>query len=216
MPAERTTKKASKRSGGANGKKNAPSSLQQVQPPALFEVDTAGDATVRRTLLHDAAPAAARLRKGTSFNKPLKSDQILAARSSVPALRSKIVPSTEVQAKKTKEKLGRVDRATKEKLKRIVGRDGQGDGLWGVKSGGDQEEALTEAVRKAGEYDAWHVVAKKSKYNDEAMDEAIIASTTGRAPKVSLSQMVVPVEPHESWLINCSLLYHITGPFNSS
>lgn len=184
MPATRTAKGK----GKANSKKAAPSSTSlQTEAPA-FLVDSTGDASVRRTLLHDAAPAAARLRKGTSFNKPLKSDQILAARSSAPALRGKVVPSTEVQAKRTKEKLGRVDRATKEKLKRIVGRDGQGQGLWGVKSGGDHEEAVTEAVKKAGEYDAWQVVTKKSKYDDEAMDEAILQSTTGRAPKVSLQR----------------------------
>ncbi|ORY90169.1 putative membrane protein [Leucosporidium creatinivorum] len=211
-----------KRSGRANSKKAAPSSsataIASAADAPLFEIDTVGSSTVRHSLLANAAPANARLRKGTSFNKPLKSDQILAARSSVPALRGKVVPSSDIQARKTKEKLGRVDRATKEKLKRIVGRDGQGEGLWGVKGAAGEGE-LTEAVKKAGEYDAWEVVVKKSKYDDEAMDEAIIASTGKRVPKAPTSlnthQLFTTEEgprsiplPHPGMSYNPSLPHH--------
>jgi nucleolar protein 53 len=182
MPAAPKTK----RSGRANSKKAAPSSsaLASTSQSPLFEIDTVGSSSVRHSLLHAPAPAAARLRKGTSFKKPLKSDLILAARSSVPALSSRVVPSTEVQAKRNQEKLGRVDRATKEKLKRIVGRDGQGVGLWAVKSGADQEDALTEAARKTGEYDAWELVVKDGPEVDVAMKEVILANTTKQIPKV--------------------------------
>ncbi|KAK4052869.1 hypothetical protein OIO90_004145 [Microbotryomycetes sp. JL221] len=156
-----------KRSGRANSKKAAPSSaalstaLQgdgsssnssfDVSTP-LFEVDTVGSSKVRHQLLANQQPAQARLRKGQSFNKQLKSDEILAQRSSVPALQSRVVANSDNSRKR---KLAQVDRKTKDKLKRIAGRDGQGQGLWGVKSSNDRPEMITEAVKQAGTFDAW-------------------------------------------------------------
>jgi len=158
----------------ANSKKAAPSSKKQAadvlasQP--LFEIDTQGSSSVRRTLLADQQPAQARLRKGQSIHKPLRSDLILAQRSDVPALSSRVVPNAEAQAKKNKVKAGKVDRATKERLKRIAGRDGQGEGLWGIKTG-DKGEALSDAVKAAGGYDAWKAKEKPSEEEDTAMKE---------------------------------------------
>lgn len=130
----------------------------------LFEIDTAGSSSVRHSLLHSASgstTANARLRKGTSFNKPLKSDQILAMRSDQPAMTSRRVPTSAVTLGKREEaKRQKVDRETKEKLKRIVGRGGEGEGLWGVKGG---EMVVQMAEPSAGEYDAWAVDKKKKK-----------------------------------------------------
>lgn len=82
----------------ANAKKSAPTSAAATAPVAtepLFQLDTTGDSSVRNSLQHafsaGANPAAARLRRGTAFNKPLKSDQILAARSAEPADRKSVV-----------------------------------------------------------------------------------------------------------------------------
>ncbi|CEQ38751.1 SPOSA6832_00192, partial [Sporobolomyces salmonicolor] len=160
----------------ANSKKAAPSTVRQraaaEADKPIFEIDTVGEASVRRSLLADQAPASARLRKGQSIHKPLRSDLILAQRSSVPALSSRAVPSAEALVKKQKAKLGKVDRATKEKLKRIARKDGEGQGLWGIKSG-DQGEALSDAVKKAGEYDAWAKEQKVKEDEDAAMKAAV-------------------------------------------
>lgn len=177
----------------ANSKKAAPSTAKlaasaDVDKP-LFEIDTTGSSSVRHALLADQAPAAARLRKGQSFKKPLRSELILAQRSSVPALSSKAVPSAEAQARRVKAKLGKVDRATKEKLKRMTGRDGQGEGLWGLKSNGDREEAVSSAVKDAGKYDAWKAEQEaKGDDEDAAMKEvlAVHDPKTRPAPKVRL------------------------------
>jgi hypothetical protein len=170
----------------ANSKKAAPSSykaaaaLAQEQP--LFEVDTVGNSTVRNQLAVDQQPASARQRKGV--RKPLRSDLILAARSGVPALSSKVVPSADAQQKKVKAKLGNVDRKTKEKLKRIAGKDGQGEGLWGIKTG-DQGEAV-ERVKDAGKYDAWEAQAMEDENADRGLLEALRENNpvTKTAPKV--------------------------------
>lgn len=158
----------------ANSKKAAPSSSKQQATAAaskpLFEIDTQGSTSVRRTLLADQQPAQARLRKGQSIHKPLRSDLILAQRSSQPALSSKVTPSADAQQKKNKIKQGKVDRATKERLKRMVGRDGQGEGLWGIKSrAGDNGQALSAALNKAGSYDAWKAVEQPGEEEDTAM-----------------------------------------------
>ncbi|EGU13354.1 putative membrane protein [Rhodotorula toruloides ATCC 204091] len=174
----------------ANSKKAAPSTAKLAASAdadkPLFEIDTTGSSSVRHALLADQAPAAARLRKGQSFKKPLRSELILAQRSNVPALSSKVVPSAEAQAKRVKAKLGKVDRATKEKLKRMTGRDGQGEGLWGLKSTGNREEAVSGAVRDAGKYDAWKAEQEaKGEDEDAAMKEvlAIHDPKTRPAPK---------------------------------
>jgi len=131
---------------------------------ALFEIDTAGSASVRHSLLHTASGSSTvngRLRKGASFNRPLKSDQILAMRSDQPAMTSRRVPTTAAALGKREEfKRNKVDRETKEKLKRMVGRGGEGEGLWGVKGG---EMVVSMAEPSAGEYDAWAVDKKKKK-----------------------------------------------------
>ncbi|BGO99082.1 Ribosome biogenesis protein NOP53 [Rhodotorula toruloides] len=178
----------------ANSKKAAPSTAKLAASAdadkPLFEIDTTGSSSVRHALLADQAPAAARLRKGQSFKKPLRSELILAQRSNVPALSSKVVPSAEAQAKRVKAKLGKVDRATKEKLKRMTGRDGQGEGLWGLKSTGNREEAVSGAVRDAGKYDAWKAEQEaKGEDEDAAMKEvlAIHDPKTRPAPKAPTS-----------------------------
>jgi len=156
----------------ANSKKAAPSTSKQAASLAssqpLFEIDTKGSSSVRKNLLADQQPAQARLRKGQSIHKPLRSDLILAQRSSQPALSSKVTPSAEAQAKKNKVKQGKVDRATKERLKRLTGRDGQGEGLWGIKNG-DKGEALWKAVKEAGGYDAWKEKEQPGEEEDIAM-----------------------------------------------
>lgn len=178
-----------KANGRANSKKSAPiSEILEIQQP-LFEVDSIGSSSVRHTLLHQATssnPASGRLRRGSSFNKPLKSDQILAARSNTPALTGRVKPTALVVSRKDKEKMGIVDRATKERLLRIAGRDGRGTGLWQIKSGGDHPEALTKAVREAGGYDAWEKKVRVAKAGDDLEEEAVLkANTTRNVPKVS-------------------------------
>ncbi|GAA5985184.1 hypothetical protein JCM5350_004262 [Sporobolomyces pararoseus] len=190
----------------ANSKKAAPSSKKQAadvlasQP--LFEIDTQGNSSVRRTLLADQQPAQARLRKGQSIHKPLRSDLILAQRSDVPALSSRVVPSAAAQAKKNKAKLGKVDRATKEKLKRIAGRDGQGEGLWGIKTG-DKGEALSDAVKAAGGYDAWKAKEKPSEEEDTAMREFLAIHDAKnrpvpKAPSTLHSHQILEGNAHRS------------------
>lgn len=173
----------------ANSKKAAPSSQKAQKAAAadqpLFEVDTTGNASVRHSLLADQAPAAAKLRRGASFKKPLRSDLILAERSGVPALTSKVVPSAEVQTKRVKAKRGQVDRATKEKLKRMTGRDGKGEGLWGIKSGAG-DEAVPDSVKEAGRYDAWTAAPEADDDEDLEMKKvlAIHNEKTRPVPKV--------------------------------
>ncbi|BGP44403.1 hypothetical protein JCM10450v2_000214 [Rhodotorula kratochvilovae] len=167
----------------ANNKKAAPSTAQLDQSAQdsrpLFEIDTQGSSTVRHQLNADQGPAGSRLRKGQSFKKPLRSDLILAQRSSEPALTSRVVPSADAQAKRVKERLGKVDRATKDKLRRLAGKDGQGEGLRGVKTG-DKGEAV-ENVKDAGRYDAWAAAQKKAVDEDE--DAAMQEILTNNHPK---------------------------------
>jgi nucleolar protein 53 len=156
----------------------------------LFKMDSKGDSSVRNTLLGQLAtsnPASGRLRKGTSFNKVLKSTSILAMRSAEPAMTGRKIPDALTVVKKDKEKAGKVDRATKERLKRITGREGSGSGLWGVKSGGPREELMTEAMKSAGEYDAWEVIVDPIIEGEDLALKAIIKANTERViPKVSL------------------------------
>lgn len=163
---------------------------EPIPSTSLFQVDTAGDNSVRQSLQHAASSSGAatggRLRKGESFNKPLKSDQILAARSNVAAISSRKVPNALTVIKKDQEKAGRVDRATKERLKRMTGRDGQGSGLWSVKSGAPREELETAAMKSAGEYDAWEVIVEPIVVGEDLALKAIVKENTTRViPKVS-------------------------------
>ncbi|KAL8286248.1 hypothetical protein RQP46_004736 [Phenoliferia psychrophenolica] len=176
----------------ANAKKSAPSSAAAAAPTAaepLFQLDTQGDSSVRHSLQHAFSagpnPAAAKLRRGTTFNKPLKSDQILAARSAEPALRGRIIPSLEVVQRKDKVRRTHIDKETKDRLKRITGRDGKGQGLWSVKSGGGVEgDRAIEAAKQMGEYDAWErTVVEVKEGDDEGMNRVIIENTTGVKPK---------------------------------
>ncbi|GAA6051910.1 hypothetical protein JCM3770_006570 [Rhodotorula araucariae] len=168
----------------ANSKKAAPSSAHLDTARPLFEIDTAGSSTVRHQLQADQGPAGSRLRKGQSFKKPLRSDLILAQRSGEPALTSRVVPSADAQAKRVKERLGKVDRATKDKLRRLAGKDGQGEGLWGLRTG--DRGVAAESVKDAGRYDAWAVVHKElGKDEDAAMNEVLTVNNpkTKPAPK---------------------------------
>ncbi|GAA5837312.1 hypothetical protein JCM9279_005650 [Rhodotorula babjevae] len=185
----------------ANSKKAAPTtarldrSAQHDKP--LFEIDTAGSSQVRHQLLADQAPAQARLRKGHSFNKPLRSDLILAQRSAVPALNSRVVPSADAQAKRVKARLGKVDRDTKDKLRRLAAKDGHGDGLFALKSLSDRPEAV-DAVKDAGRYDAWEAAqqVELGEDDDAGMREVLALSNPKTRP--------VPKAP--SSLANHSLL----------
>lgn len=155
----------------------------------LFEIDTAGSSSVRHALLSEASGASAasgRLRKGSSFNRPLKSDQILAMRSAQPAMTTRRVPTAApALAKREVARRERVDRETKERLKKMVGRNGQGEGLWGVKSG---EMVVREADPNAGTYDAWQVDKKKGrKLTDLEKLELENALRRKAVPKVSPS-----------------------------
>ncbi|GAA6024610.1 hypothetical protein JCM11491_006045 [Sporobolomyces phaffii] len=190
----------------ANSKKAAPSSetlaanAKPTQP--LFEIDTHGSASVRRTLLADQQPAQARLRKGQSIHKPLRSDLILAQRSDVPALSSRVVPSAAAQAKKRDVKAAKVDRKTKDRLKRLAGRDGQGEGLWGVKSGAN-EQALSDAVKAAGGYDAWKAQEQPSAEEDTAMKQFLAvhdakARPVPKAPSTLHSHQILEGNAHRS------------------
>ncbi|GAA5915515.1 hypothetical protein JCM6882_005924 [Rhodosporidiobolus microsporus] len=172
----------------ANSKKAAPSTsasaLASAAEQPLFQVDTTGSSSVRHALLADQAPAAARLRKGQSFKKPLRSDLILAQRSAEPALSSRVVPSAEAKAKQVKKKLAGVDRRTKEKLRRIVGKDGEGEGLWGVKSAkGEGARGLQGEKGKA--YDAWAEEEQDGEDVDAGMKKALLVNNpqTRPAPK---------------------------------
>merc|ERR1711939_534112 len=138
------------------GKSKASLKTRERSPSSLFQVDVGGDNSVRHSVQAEysraaaggAAAAGQRLRKGESFNKRLKADEILANKSSTPAV------SQRSHAGAGRDKV--LDKATRDRLRRLTKRDGQGRGLWGVKSDkGKQEDPLTEAVRKAGAYDPW-------------------------------------------------------------
>lgn len=202
----------SRRPGKANSKKSAPRSALPGDPHStsanassdqpLFEIDTTGSSTVRNQLKADLHPAQARLRKGQQ--KPLlRSDQILAQRSSVPALSSKVQPTLQVQQRKDVKKRAHVDRETKERLKRIVGRDngGSDSGLWAIKSQKQVNESapgsgLARSVAAAGiqdlaEFDAWAKSASVSDVarvanGDDDQDvsmEAVVALHNGKKTK---------------------------------
>ncbi|GAA5855039.1 hypothetical protein JCM8547_002356 [Rhodosporidiobolus lusitaniae] len=185
----------------ANSKKAAPSSAAArtaaLNDLPLFQVDVQGDSSIRHQLQADQGPASARLRKGQSFKKALRSDLILAQRSSVPALSSRAVPSAEAQFKKDKAKLGNVDRKTKEKLKRLAGKDGHGEGLWGIKTG-DQGEAV-ERVKDAGRYDAW----EKPEGPGKDADAAMLAVLAGHDPKTRPAPKA-PASLHSHQLLSSS------------
>lgn len=171
----------------ANSKKSAP--LTQPLPPLedpLFQVDLVGNSITRRSLHSSSHPDSfsSHLRRG-STRKPLTSDLILSQairNTATPALPSRFDPAV-ATARKAK-----VDRKTKEKLKAIVGRNRTGDGLWGVKSlvQGD----LTEAVKRAGEYDVWTkedqvLPAAKVDQNDEGMSK-FLSSVTLTVPNAKV------------------------------
>ncbi|KAI5477514.1 P60-like family protein [Pseudohyphozyma bogoriensis] len=171
----------------ANSKKAGRKAAPPPPPPApeapLFEIDTVGSSSVRHSLLSafsSADPSAAphKLRKGQSINKPLKSTQILAARSGVPAVTNR---RSESEGNKKK----RVTREEKERMKRIVGREGKGEGLWGVKSGVTGLVEATEQRLKMGKtYDAWKVEEKIEVDEDEGLKKVLIANTTKAVPKI--------------------------------
>ncbi|KAM0756615.1 hypothetical protein T439DRAFT_376781 [Meredithblackwellia eburnea MCA 4105] len=178
----------------ANSKKASSSTSSSKKKAAvvdneapLFEIDTQGSSSVRHSLLHSFTTdnaAQPRLRKGTSFTKPLKSDQILAVRSSVPAMTGRKVPSTEVGRKKDSEKRKHIDKETRERLKRLAGRAGKGEGLWGVKDG--EGNAREEGLKKLNAvYDAWKVeeVEELKEDEDEAMKKYVNEKVNGRVPK---------------------------------
>lgn len=163
------------------------SAAAPVETP-LFQTDSKGDSSVRHSLLHQASsanPASGRLRKGASFTKVLKSDSILAMRSNTPALTSRVVPSALKVIKKDQRLVTKVDRATKERLRRMTGRSGEGEGLWGVSAGGPRDELLTEAMKSAGEYDPWEIKVVPSVAGEDLAMKAIIAANTEKyIPKV--------------------------------
>jgi hypothetical protein len=136
----------------------------------------------------------------------------LAQRSSFPALSSRVQPSLALQQRKDDKKRAHVDRQTKERLKRLVGRSdqpGQG-GLWSIKSEKQLQESqpgsglarsvAQAAIQNLAEFDAWAVASTSNNLvrvqdgqqddNDNDKDvsmEAVVALHNGTKPKPKVS-----------------------------
>jgi nucleolar protein 53 len=143
-----------------------------AQPTPIFEIDSTGSSTVRSKLLSEhygeANPASARIRKGSRVARPLKSQEILAQRSNVPAVTSRVrLPP--VQVSKREREAGKIRPELKRRLERTARRDRKhtGRGLFDAPNVKDVEGELSEAVRRAGEYDAWQPTS------EPAVDDSI-------------------------------------------
>lgn len=121
---------------------------RQTVDSDLFEIDAAGDEALRSRILSSTwdAPAAAHPRRGSG--KPLKSLEILAQRSKVPAQKSKAQPGIMVQDLKEREKRARITPELKRRLKGLVQHANSNE-----RSKGNQ--ALPDAVAGSGTYDVW-------------------------------------------------------------
>lgn len=165
---------------------------KQATDADLFVVDEAGDESLRRQLLSSTwdNPAAAHARRGSG--KPLKSAQILAQRSRVPSITSKVQPGAMVKYKVEREKLMKITPDLKRRLRGMVRKDGGSDrGLWDVAKPG---AAMVERadLKSVGEYDVWastsQTVSKKNVNEDIA--EIVKAPTPKVRPSYRISTSV--------------------------
>lgn len=167
--------------------------MKQAMDAELFAVDDTGDETLRRQVLSSTwdAPAAAHARRGSG--RPLKSAEILAMRSRVPALTSKVVPGIMVQQKKEAERKGKIDPQVKRRLRSMVRRDNAHDrGLWDVTVGPSNAAApLSQAVEAAGSHDVWDAQSSSDGRN-ESTNEYIDGIVIRSQPKVSVLESSLP------------------------
>jgi nucleolar protein 53 len=133
---------------------------KSAEPAPLFEIDSRGSSTVRSKLLAEhyaeANPASAKIAKGTRIARPLRSQEILAQRSNVPSISSRVkLPSVAVPKKERES--GKIRPELKRRLERIARRNRKhtGRGLFDAPAAPDIKGELSEAVRRAGEYDVW-------------------------------------------------------------
>lgn len=157
--------------------------MKQATDAELFTVDEAGDEGLRRSLYASTwdAPAAAHPRKGSG--KPLKSEQILAQRSRVPARTSKATPGVMVQQKLEREKRSKITPEVKKRLRGMVKRNEMHDrGLWDVSDAQKQVGLLNGENVPTGGYDAWG--ASTSAVTLPRVTEDIKELVTKRIPKV--------------------------------
>jgi nucleolar protein 53 len=143
-----------------------------AQPTPIFEIDSKGSSAVRSRLLAEhhgeANPASARIRKGSRVTRPLRSQEILAQRSNVPGVTSRVrLPPVQVTQKERE--TGKIRPELKRRLARMARRDRRhtGRGLFDAPDQRDVHGELSEAVRRAGEYDAWQSIA------EPAIDDSI-------------------------------------------
>lgn len=174
----------------------------------LFVLDDEGDDSLRRQLLSSTwdTPAAAHPRKGSG--KPLKSEQILAMRSKVPARMSKAQPRSVMQREKlAHERREKIDPEVKKRLRSMVKRNNvEGRGLWDVSAQKDVSgQELSTAVKEAGSYDVWLAnQAEQEEEEDESMDH-IKEIVKAPKPKVcrsfdtfSFIRVIAHILPHYS------------------
>lgn len=155
----------------------------------LFTVDAGGDESLRRSLATSwDAPAAANPRRGSG--RPLKSMEILAQRSRVPAQKSKAAPGLMLQQKLEREKRQKISPELKKRLRGMVKRNNTQDrGLWDVSTGAPKEFQMAEIAE--GSYDAWaQAVTLPSK--DEGVHESIREIVVRPTPKVSRKRANIP------------------------
>ena len=140
----------------AKSKSKGKGKLTSALDTELFAVDVAGDEGMRRSMLSSTwdSPAAAHPRKGSG--KPLRSQEILAQRSKVPAQLSKATPGIMAAQKLERERRAKITPEMKRRLRGMVKRDRTVDrGLWDVA----QEKQLHflggDVAVQAGEYDVW-------------------------------------------------------------
>ena len=117
----------------------------------LFTVDASGDDGLRRQLLASTwdNPAAAHPRRGSG--RPLRSEEILAQRSRVPARTSKVTPGIMVKQKKDLERRMKITPELKKRLRGMVTRKSTTDrGLLDV-----EVPRLQNTVVEDGDHDVW-------------------------------------------------------------
>ena len=161
-----------------------------VSDTDLFAIDDAGNEQLRAQLLsgtHDA-PAAAHPRRGSG--KPLKSTEILAMRSKVPARTSKVQPGVMVQHMKEREKRMKVTPELKKRLRSMVKHANASDrGLWDATSHNDRAALqLPSAVAGSGSQDLWDTQANAVASTSKAIVPAAVEEMSLSKPAVKVSR----------------------------
>jgi len=155
----------------------------------LFTVDAAGDEGLRRNLLSSTydTPAAAHARKGSG--KPLKSAEILAMRSRVPAQTSKKLPGLMTQIKNDRERRAKITPELKKRLRGMVKHNNSQDrGLWDVAGTSEAPSAIQVADSlkngSGSSYDVWTMdVNEPSSSKAVAVPEDIREFVVAAVPK---------------------------------